>query len=148
MSVVDLDLSTTSVPVEGAIFFTTESGNAIVVHVRGEVDATDILILTGVLEAALRRSGGALVLDLSAVTSFDVLPLAVLAKYRARIASENGLFRIVVADHPEGPLADLDPRRWNIVTATAEAAATEIPRPCTAKSRFANVLWGWDRIAE
>ena len=76
---------------------------------------------------ALERQAGWLIVNLSATRRFEVLPLAVLTKVRARAISKNGQLRVVVADDAEGVLADLDRVRWNITNSIGDA--TRWPSP-------------------
>jgi len=100
----------------------------VLVRAHGEVDTDDTLLFHAGLRAGLRRGSGWLVVDLSAVVNFDVLPLAVLAKVRAQAVAEGGQLRIVVAERPAGVLADLNRARWNISTSLDDAMRPPWPR--------------------
>jgi anti-anti-sigma regulatory factor len=98
-----------------------------VVVAEGDVDTADTFLFQAVLTMALERRAGWLIVDLSGTRRFEVLPLAVLTKVRARAISKNGQLRVVVADDAESILADLDRVRWNIMSSVAEA--TRWPSP-------------------
>ena len=72
--------------------------------VRGEVDLAAVPALEQALEAAIKATTGALVVDLSEVAFLDSSGLLVLLHGRALLARENRALAIVC---PAGPVRDL-----------------------------------------
>jgi anti-anti-sigma factor len=108
----------------GVRLVTTTIGSWVVVTAQGQVDTDDTSLFQGVLNAALERGRGWLIVDLSGVELFEVLPLAVLAQVRARAVAAGGQLRLVAAENGEGILAELDRARWNINSDLANALQT------------------------
>jgi anti-anti-sigma regulatory factor len=133
MAVLRLDELATSVPtrvhrLEMLGFATHDYGSWIVVTASGDVDNAATLVFQGVLVEALERGQGWLIVDLTATTSFEVLPLAVLAKIRARALAVGGQLRLIVDPASAGVLVELDRGRWNISSDFAGATRWPAPR--------------------
>jgi anti-anti-sigma regulatory factor len=128
MSVADVYASTVPNVADQLRIETVDRQPWILLRAYGDVDSDDTLRFHAALRAGVRRGRGWLVVDLSAVSDFDVLPLAVLAKIRTQAVALGGQLRIIVAEHPVGVLADLNRARWNISSTFAEATEPPWPR--------------------